>query len=447
MSKPIITSLAWIRKGWAKPIPLEFEEQDEKRLKNLKKAENKLKSKGKLTGVETIKETTKKLEEDLENLDLNIKEAEMEELKDIPVFSDDFKNYYDRTEGEGKNDDDQYPEGFDDISDEENDDFTIHPSDALIACCTTQDENFSNIEMYIFDETNMSLYVHHDIFLSGIPLSIDWLPYRNGQKANFAIVGGFLPEIEIWNLDVMETLEPDSMLGPVGDGTEKYYKNLKKKKNIPSAEHIHTAGVIALNVNPFNHATLASGGEDHKVLLWDLNSDITTKAVRAFNEHKGKVQSVCWNKMEDNVLISGSHDKTIKLYDARVDQSCTTLQVNSEIENIDWSAVNKYQFVSSFENGKIDLYDIRKFDTLLSFKAHKKAATNVSFSNKQEGLFASVGLDCHVKIWDASNLTTNPLDNSVSPALICEKFVKKSTVYIYYFIYRENYSVLHFLKI
>ena len=65
----------------------------------------------------------------------------------------------------------------------------------------------------------------------------------------------------------------------------------------------------------------------------------------------------------------------------------------------------------------------------MNFQAHKKAATSVTFSNKQEGLFASVGSDSHVKIWDAENTTTGQ-DGSVIPNLICEKFVKKTTVYI-----------------
>ena len=33
------------------------------------------------------------------------------------------------------------------------------------------------------------------------------------NKGNFLIVGSFLPEIEIWNLDILNKLEPAVILG------------------------------------------------------------------------------------------------------------------------------------------------------------------------------------------------------------------------------------------
>jgi hypothetical protein len=42
MSKSIITSLAWVRKGFARPIPLEYEYQEEE-IKEQKKVQEKLK--------------------------------------------------------------------------------------------------------------------------------------------------------------------------------------------------------------------------------------------------------------------------------------------------------------------------------------------------------------------------------------------------------------------
>jgi len=447
MSKSIITSLTWIKKKWARAIPIEYEEQEE-----TIKEYNKLKTKIKPSGNETIKETTLKLEQELTSMDINMKDEEMENLEDVPVFCDEFKNYYKQDKdtkekidnknelGEVEEEDhhvvdnnQDYPMEFDDVSDDEKDDFTIHPTDALIACTTAQDD-ISSIEVYIFDEINQSLYVHHDIILSAYPLCIEWLPIRNNQKANYAIVGSFLPEIEIWNLDVQDALEPEYTLGKIDqDMSDKYFKNFSKKKktiskakNSAESNYVHTDAVISLNINPFNNNILCSGSADSKILFWDLNGN-HSKAVKSITEHTDKVQCVKWNKMEDNVLISGSFDKTIKLFDVRSDNSCMTIKLNSDVECLDWSAVNKYLFLSSYENGRIELYDIRKFDTIISFQAHKKAATGVTFSNKQEGLFASISSDSHVKVWDSENITN--IEDGVYPSLLCEKFVKKSTVY------------------
>lgn len=260
---------------------------------------------------------------------------------------------------------------------------------------------------------------------------MEWLPinFKNtgNTHANYVIVGSFLPEIEIWNLDMLDVLEPDLVLGETSS-EDTYFKDLKKKKlkiKAKSSENknSHTDAILSMNVNPFNNAILCSGSADSKILFWDLS---TGKAFNSIHEHTDKIQSVKWNKIEDNVLISGSYDKTIKLFDVRDNSSCTTIQISADVENIEWNPLNKYLFLSSYENGKIDLYDIRKFDTVFSFQAHKKAATGVSFCNQKEGLFTSVSLDSYVKVWDAENLVND--ETGVSPTLICEKFIKKSTV-------------------
>lgn len=409
MSNTIITSIFWVRKGWAKAIPLEYEEiNSSSKMKEVTKINNKLKKEGKLTGNETIKETTQIISDNIETSNRN---ANGEEGSDMPVFCEDLKKYYTESEMQidqentNKND---YPENFDDISDEEEEDFTIHPTDSLIVCGTAQDD-FSNLEIYIYDEENLGLFVHHDIVLSSFPLSIEWLPYKDNAKANYAIVGTFDPYIEIWNLDMLDVLEPEITLGRTNN------------KNKSENSLCHSDAVMSISLNPVNPNIVASGSADSKILLWDLNVS-PDKALRAINTHKDKVQCVKWNKCEDNILVSGSFDKTIVLDDVRNQGRTMTIKVNSDIENIDWSLLNKFHFLASFETGRIELFDIRKNDPILSFDAHKKEATSVSFSNQQEALFASVGRDSKIKLWDSANII-----NDNQPTLITEVMVKKST--------------------
>ena len=90
-----------------------------------------------------------------------------------PIFSEDLKNYYTKEEKPTNNNEDDeemdldekgenniknLPDHFDDVSDEEQDDFTIHPTDSLIVCGTAQDD-FSNLEIYIYDENTLDLFV------------------------------------------------------------------------------------------------------------------------------------------------------------------------------------------------------------------------------------------------------------------------------------------------
>ena len=424
-SNTIITSLFWVKKGWARSIPLEYEEvnniESDPKYKKVSKIKKKLEKEGKLTGDETIKQSAKLIEEKM-----NVDEEDLQ----APIFSEDLKNYY-LKEDDNNNDYNEemeldekgeqneiknLPDHFDDISDEEQDDYTIHPTDSLIVCGTAQDD-FSNLEVYIYDENTLDLFVHHDIALSAFPLSLEWIPFKNNMKCNYALVGSFTPGIEIWNLDIMDAIEPEIILGLNTESKNKSQKNI-------SEELYHTEAVMSICLNNANTNLVASSGADKKVLIWDLNSSPSC-ASTCFKEHNDKVQSVKWNKIEENLLVTGSFDKTIKIFDTRVNKSVFTYKVNSDIECIDWSGLDKYKMLFSFEDGRIQLFDLQKFAPIISFKAHKKEATSVAFSPQIKSLFSSCGRDGRVKIYDYNKIEEDDNGDNI-PNLIMEKYMKKS---------------------
>ena len=146
----------------------------------------------------------------------------------LPVFCEDVKKYYTEKEDEEMNNEDsKFPDHFDEISEDEVDDFTIHKTDSIIVCGTAQ-EDFSNLEIYIYDEENLNLYVHHDIVLSSYPLCIEWLPLKNNVKCNYALVGSFTPGIEIWNLDILDVLEPEVVLGKMNSKNKNFFLKIDK---------------------------------------------------------------------------------------------------------------------------------------------------------------------------------------------------------------------------
>ena len=295
-SNTIITSLFWVKKGWARSIPLEYEEvnniESDPKFQKVSKIKKNLEKEGKLTGDETIKQSAKLIEEKM-----NVDEEDLQ----TPIFSQDLKNYYMKEDDEENNNDNniemeddeknkKLPDHFDDISDEEQEDFTIHPTDSLIVCGTAQDD-FSNLEIYIYDENTLDLFVHHDIALSSFPLSLEWIPFKNNMKCNYALVGSFTPGIEIWNL-------PEIILGLNTESKNKPQKNI-------SEELYHTDAVMSICLNNANTNYVASSGADKKVLIWDLNSSPSC-ASTSYKEHNDKVQSVKWNKIEENLLVTGS---------------------------------------------------------------------------------------------------------------------------------------------
>jgi hypothetical protein len=76
-------------------------------------------------------------------------------------------------------------------------------------------------QVWVYEEGNVTeagnMYVHHDLMLSSFPLSVAWLDCVPGEGAgapgNLVAIATFNPEIEIWDLDALDVVEPAGLLG------------------------------------------------------------------------------------------------------------------------------------------------------------------------------------------------------------------------------------------
>jgi mitogen-activated protein kinase organizer 1 len=73
-----------------------------------------------------------------------------------------------------------------------------------------------------------------------------------------------------------------------------------------------TLFIIYIKSSPDN-GKIASGGADRQVLVWDVTSG---EIVRRYTAHWERINAIEFNE-ESSVLISGSFDATIRLWDLR----------------------------------------------------------------------------------------------------------------------------------
>lgn len=222
--------------------------------------------------------------------------------------------------------------------------------------------------------------MHHDIMLPAFPLCLEWLDYSpcnpsvpsdaasmatddapsTSQFGNYIAVGTFDPEIEIWALDTIDALYPNSILGrpdatsahvPVPAGTGKK-KRKKTKHRTANAAH-HVDAVLSLSWNRLHRNLLASASADRTVKLWDLSRDPTAGgdaggAIRSFDVHKDKVQSVEWNAKEPTVLLTGSYDRTVRTFDSRAPTAGVGAVLGSDVEAVKWDPWEDTSFYVCF---------------------------------------------------------------------------------------------------
>ncbi|KAK3285389.1 hypothetical protein CYMTET_7006 [Cymbomonas tetramitiformis] len=327
------------------------------------------------------------------------------------------------------NADDPELEG-DEESDEEIEDFTIRDTDLLFLAARTEDD-VSHMEVWVFEESDDpgedgNMYVHHDLMLPAFPLCMAWMdcypdPSMASQHGNFVAIGTFRPEIEIWNLDVLDAVAPAGMLGGLkseqlepeeGASAAGDSKKKKKKKKAPAKpvlkEGSHEDAVLGMCWNYNFRNVLASGSADCTVKVWDVAQQ---KCDRTLHHHDGKVQAVAWNPVEPQVLLSGGFDRTAQLVDMRTENGATVeVPLTADCECLVWDLKNPSCFVVSSEDGLVVCHDVRMLmdkskkskSTVYTLGAHDAATCAMSFNPVCHELLATASTDKTVKMWDCT---------------------------------------------
>jgi periodic tryptophan protein 1 len=301
------------------------------------------------------------------------------------------------------------PDGQNDDEDER-EELQILATDNLLLAAKVEDE-LAHLEVYVYEDEADNMYVHHDIMLPAIPLCVEWLDLPVAKKgvaqdstANFVAIGTMDPDIEVWDLDTVDCMYPNAILGQGNKGPDADKKK-KKKKSKKANDEFHVDAVLSLAANRKHRNLLASASADKTVKLWDLN---TAKCAKSYSYHTDKVCSLAWHSVESTVLLSGSYDRTVVAADMRApDAKMPRWGVESDVENVRWDPHDPNFFFVSTENGIIHYHDIRNIPSspaaskpLWTLQAHDESLSSFDINQHIPGYMVTGSTDKTVKLWN-----------------------------------------------
>lgn len=180
-----------------------------------------------------------------------------------------------------------------------------------------------------------------------------------------------------------------------------YATNNQKTQSIADVKLIlannltgHTASIYSIAISPDNQ-TLVSGSNDKSIKIWDLANG---KLINTLNGHKNAVNSVAISP-DGQTLVSGGGDKTLKVWDLKTGKLKNELQGHSaSVFAIAFSPDNQTLASGSSDN-TIKVWNFQNVSLTTTLTGHTNWVRCLDISPDGETL-VSGSEDKTIKIWD-----------------------------------------------
>jgi cell division cycle protein 20 (cofactor of APC complex) len=129
----------------------------------------------------------------------------------------------------------------------------------------------------------------------------------------------------------------------------------------------HTQEICGLSWSP-DGSTLASGGNDNMLCLWDAATSSTSRPRFCLTEHQAAVKALSWSPHERNLLATGggTADRTIKFWNSQTGSLLNSIDTGSQVCALQWNPHEK-EILSShgFARNQLSLW---KYPTMAKIK-------------------------------------------------------------------------------
>ncbi|KAF2702814.1 WD40 repeat-like protein [Pleomassaria siparia CBS 279.74] len=210
------------------------------------------------------------------------------------------------------------------------------------------------------------------------------LAYSSGS-ASYILTGCSDRTIRLYN----HTKATTTSVAPPA-GSQAYAPGLVSKYSA------HGYEVLSIDVSTDNEKFVSTGG-DKSVFYWDVQ---TAQTIRRWSGHNARVNRGVFGGEGDSVIVSGSFDGTVKIWDIKQNNYKPIMTLDEARDSVTDIAIFDAEILVSSVDGRVRSYDLRM--GMCSVDVIGYPVTSLSVSKKgTEALVSS--LDSTVRLMDRGN--------------------------------------------
>jgi len=159
----------------------------------------------------------------------------------------------------------------------------------------------------------------------------------------------------------------------------------------------HRQEVCGLEWSP-DHQFLASGGNDNRLLIWDLNM---TRPLYKYTDHSAAVKAIAWSPHQRGLLATGggTADRHIRFWNVTSNQPVQAVDTGSQVCNLVWSiAVNELVSTHGYSQNQVAVWSYPSMTQIATLTGHATRVLYLSLSPDGQTIVTGAG-DETLRFW------------------------------------------------
>jgi len=166
----------------------------------------------------------------------------------------------------------------------------------------------------------------------------------------------------------------------------------------PVLEILSRSKLSCICYNTYIHHRLATSDYEGVVELWDtqVNSEVAS-----FEEHSRRVWAIDCSPLDPNLLVSGSDDGCVKLWNINCESSVATIHARMNVCTVAFSPVNANLLAFGTADCRTCVYDMRRTQHPIASVTGGRAVSYVRFMDRS---LVSATIDSTIRLFDVDVL-------------------------------------------